>query len=640
MSGTRARSRLARFVIAAAAGLLLVAGACQKPAVPDDDEEAQAGDDRSAAGLPASLYQDVTAAAGIHSTYRNGEQAGHYAILESLGGGVALIDYDGDGLLDVFLPGGGYYDGPEKKQIKGHPARLYRNLGNWKFKDVTREAGLDQPLCYSHGAAVVDYDRDGWPDLLVTGYGRLALYHNEPVDPADPKKGRRFREVTKEAGLLSGDHFWSTSAAFADLDGDGWPDLYVCQYVNWSFTNNPKCEGYSPSIPRDVCPPRQFEAVAHALYRNVPGPDGTRRFVDVSKEAGLRVPRVEEDYAQLDYLDQAARDRLRTADKAKDYGKGLGVVIVDVNGDGKPDIYVANDTTDNLLYLNRSRPGQLRFEENALDLGVARDGGGTATGSMGVDAADYDGRGLPALWVTTYEGEFHSLYRRVPRQGQQFFLYASMVAKVAALGQQYVGFGTGFVDVDNDGWQDLVISNGHVIHHPVRSGRRQRPVLMRNLGDGTFANITDRGGPYFRTDHVGRGLAIGDLDNDGRPDLVISHVNEPAAVLRHTAAPANHWLGVELVGADHRDVVGARLTLEVNGRRLTRFARSGGSYLSSGDRRHLFGLGPAGRPGRLTVDWPSGEPRTQHWDGLEADRYWRLAQGVKRPQSRGGPAKP
>src|SRR5262249_1203760 len=232
---------------------------------------------------------------------------------------------------------------------------------------VTKEVGLDQPLFYSHGAAAADYNNDGWPDLLVTGWGRLALFRNEP----DAKGGRRFVEVTREAGLT--DDPWGTSAAWADLDGDDYPDLYVCHYVDWSWVNHPRCAGYSPAFERDVCPPKAFAALPHKLYLN--NRDGT--FTDVSKEAGLRVERSDQEY-----------------------GKGLGVLLVDVNGDRKPDIYVANDTVDNFLYLNESTPGKLRFQEVGVSAGVARDDNGVPNGSMGVDAADYDGTGRPSIWVT------------------------------------------------------------------------------------------------------------------------------------------------------------------------------------------------------------------------------------------------
>lgn len=580
-----------------------------------------------------SFFRDMTAESGIHFTYRNGQEADLYAILESLGGGVGLIDYDGDGLLDIFIAGGGYFDGSKKDQVKGHPCKLYQNLGGWKFREVTAEAGLADIPFYSHGCAVADYDRDGWPDLLATGYGRLALFRN--IRAANG--GRHFVEVTQQAGLLDG-HFWSTSAAWGDLDGDGWPELYVCQYVDWSLENNPKCEGYNSKIARDICPPKQFEARPHALYRN--NRDGT--FTNNTKEAGLHMERADGDYDQLQYLSQRSKERLRESDRERDFGKGLGVVIVDVNGDGKPDIYVANDTTDKFLYLNRGGKGQLRFEDTAVVSGVARDPSGLPNGSMGTDAGDYDGSGRPSLLVTNYQNEMHALYRHLGYRDTPYFQFISQAVGLASLGRQYVGFGTAFVDLDNDGWEDVVITNGHVIRYPSGSQVRQQPVLLRNSGrrngnDVQLLDVTAQGGPYFQSEHQGRGLAVGDLDNDGRPDLVISHVNEPVTLLRNEAGTGRHWLGVELVGKDHADVVGAKLTLEVDGHRLTRFAKGGASYLSSSGRRHLFGLGETGKVGQLTVVWPSGQ--VQSWDGLRMDRYWQLVAGegeTRQPiQSRG-----
>jgi hypothetical protein len=592
-------------------GTLLSLAACQWGNGPSPTAPVQSGPpDVSTPPQPSGppYFKDVTAESGIDHTFRNGWENDSYAILDSLGGGVALIDYDGDGLLDIFITGGGYFDGPDKKQIKGRPCKLYKNLGNWKFKDVTKEVGLDQPLFYSHGAAVADYDRDGWPDLLVTGYGRLALYHNV----ADPKApgGRRFVEVTKEAGLL-GEHFWSSSAAFADFDGDGYPDLYVCQYVNWSFANDPKCGG-GPGVDREVCPPKQFQSRRHALYRN----DGKGHFIDVTKEAGLRVERDD-----------------------KDYGKGLGVIAVDVNGDGRPDIYVANDTSGNFLFINQSTPGHIRFDDVGAQWGVAVDDHTVANGSMGVDAADYNGTGWPSVFVTNYENENHALYRNdgpvAGRRGQVIFQFASQEVGLARSGQPYIGFGTGFLDLDNHGWEDLFISNGHVNRHPRSKMIRQPALLLRNEEDGQgqrqFNNVSAQGGSYFQVPHCGRGVAIGDLDNDGLPDLVISHLNDPVSVLRNVSPAGNHWLGVELRRRDHGDVVGARLTLEVGDRKLTRFVKGGGSYLSANDPRQLFGLGKTAKVGRLTVDWPSGTPRTQHWDNLPIDRYWRLVQGETHP---------
>jgi hypothetical protein len=612
--------------LAGAVGLVLVGAAAGTYAVLRNRDDQLPGPTTLAAGT--LWFEDVTARSGIEFVYRNGEETNHHAILESLGGGVALIDYDGDGLLDIFLSGGGAFEGPDGKQIVGRSCRLYKNLGGCKFQNVTAAVGLDtvggEPWFYTHGCAVADYDNDGWPDLLVTGYGRLALFHNVPDERTG---GRKFQEVTKEAGLRGG-HFWGTSAAFADFDGDGYPDLYVCQYVDWSFANHPKCPGYSDDVAFDICSPTQFEARPHALYRN----NGNGTFTEVGKEAGLHAPRQEGDYARLDFLSPAGRDRLRQADADRDFGKGLGVVVVDVDGDGRPDIYVTNDTTDKFLYHNRSIPGSLRFEDVGVFSGAARDDRGAPNGSMGVDAADCFGTGRPALLVTNYQNELPALYGNLSTLGKPLFRHSSAQAGLGAMGRQYVGFGTGFLDVVNDGWEDIVMVNGHVVRYPKASSVQQKPKLFRNEGrsgtaDVSFTDADELGGDYFRTTHRSRGLAIGDLDNDGRPDLVISHVNEPVTVLRNVADGYTHWLGLRLNGPGHRDVVGAKVTLEVGGRTLTRFAKAGGSYLSSGDRRLLFGLGAATTAGRLTVSWPWG--KEDHWDGLAIDRYWTLTSGGK-----------
>jgi hypothetical protein len=537
-------------------------------------------------------FRDVTATTGIDFTYRNGEEADEFSILESVGGGVGMIDFDGDGLLDLFLPGGGTFD---KQQIKGHPCKLYQNLGNWKFRDVTAEVGLDKIDFYSHGCAVADYDKDGWPDLLVTGYGRVALFRNEP----NASGGRRFADVTAKSGLR--DTSWSTSAGWADLTGSGYPDLYICHYVDWSFANNPVCKGKGPDAGRDVCPPQQFKPLVHALYRNLG--DGT--FRDATKELKLR-----------------------------NDGSGLGVVFADFRGDAKPSIYVANDATNNHLYLNAGG----KLNEKAQLAGVAVDEHGMYNGSMGVDVADYDGSGRASLFFTNFQGEIHGLYRNL---GKDRFNYQSNVSGLASLSRHFVGFGTGFVDVDNDGWEDLFIVNGHVVRKPLGSTFKQEQLLLRNVesrvssplppGEGsgvrarrTFQNYSKRGGPYFATPAVARGLAIGDLDNDGWPDAVVNNINSPVVVLRNEASKDNpaRWLGVKLIGKAHRDIVGSTITLETSTRTLTRFAKGGGNYLSSSDRRLLFGLGPTDQPKRLTVKWAWGSEQT--WETLEPGCYWEL----------------
>ena len=580
-------------------GVLLSGGGCDRKSgdpSPATDLAVQVVEDADLQG--PDLFEDATQASGIDFTYRNGEDIvpPHLAILESLGGGIALIDFDGDGLLDIYIPGGGYYDGPDRKQIRGHAGRLYRNLGEGKFADVTKAVGLDTlargtPWFYSHGTAVADYDRDGWPDLLVTGWGRVALFHNVP----DGKGGRKFEDVSAAAGLDQG-ITWATSAAWADLDGDGFPDLYVCQYVDWSFANHPKDCQYDGKTD-DVCAPKRFSGLTHKVFRNT----GAGTFMDVSAEAGL-------------------------VKGAIDASKGLGVLAVDVNLDGKPDIYVTNDTVANFLYVNHSTPGKIRFTEEGGIAGVALDGYGNANGSMGVDAGDFDGSGRPALWVTNYENELHALYRNSSTKDDIVFQFHSPAAGIAAIGQKYVGWGTGFVDLEHRGREDLFIANGHAIRYPTGTTRSQKPVLMRNRA-GKYKDITTRGGPYFREPHLSRGVALGDLDNDGRVDAVVSQLNEPASVLRNIAPAGNHWLGIELAGAKFADIVGARVVLEAGGRTQTRFAKGGGSYASSPDRRLVIGLGTADKVEKLAVIWPDG--KRQEWAGVGIDRYVVLTQGEK-----------
>jgi hypothetical protein len=605
--------------------LLILPGACARVSPPTASVENVARQEEE-----TPLFRDVTALAGVSFTYHNGEEADQYSMLELPGGGLAVLDFDNDGRLDLFLAGGGSFAGPNHQQIKGRPCKLYRNVTppgataeDWRFEDVTSQVGLDGIDYYTHGAAVADFDNDGWPDLLVTGWGRLALYRNVPVDANDGTGSRKFVDVSNGVGLPPG--LWTTSAAWGDLDGDGYPDLYVCQYVDWSFErNHPTDCSLDGGKTRDICIPKRFLGREHKLFHNC----GGRRFADVSKSAGLRVARTEAEYDQLGWLDASARQRLRqsVSEGHSRFGAGLGVVFVDVNGDGKPDIYVANDMADNFLYFNRTaKPGTIQLEEKGLESGTALNANGLPDGSMGVDAADFDGSGRASLWVTNYAGELHALYRNQCRKGNEFFQHFSVRAGLASAGQGRVGWGTGFVDLDHDGWEDLFLIAGDVYRHNPDIPRAQLPALFRNHG-GKFLDISARGGSYFTSRHVGRGAVLADFDNDGRIDLAMSHVNEPVTILRNeTNTMGRHWLGVELKGADQRDVVGARIVLEAGGRKQTRFAKGGGSCLSSSDRRHVFGLGSADHFDRLRVIWPSG--KEQQWTALALDRYWRLIEG-------------
>ncbi len=559
---------------------------------------------KEATGPP--FFREVTADSGIHFTYENGEKAENFAILESLGGGIGLLDYNGDGLLDIFIPGGGYFAGDNKHDIRGRPCKLYKNLGNYQFKDVTKEVGLeDFPWFYSHGVAIGDYDRDGWPDILLTGWGKVALFHNEPVDPNDPAKGRKFVDVTEKAGLTG--ITWATSAGWADFDGDGFPDLYVCQYVDWSFEKNHPTDCKYDGSSRDVCPPKKFSGLQGKLFTN--NQNGT--FTDRSKEVGLNPG-------------------------GPTASKSLGVLLVAMRGHGRADIYVANDTVPKFLYQNQCEPGKFRFSELGVLCGATLSESGESNGSMGQACADWDDSGKPALFVTNYQGEMNALYKNLSTAKKISFIYNTKPAGLGAIDQVYVGWGCGFLDLDHHGWEDLFFANGHAIRFPKGAGvtRSQRPILLRNSpNEGraeptrVFKEISARGGDYFDKPHQGRGVAFGDLTNSGRIDLVVSHLNEPVSVLRNVAdVGQNHWLGVELVGKNHADVVGARVSAVVGDRTLTRFATGGGSYASSGDRRHVFGLGDAEKVSRLSVLWPDGSE--EHFDkNLAFDNYYRITQG-------------
>jgi hypothetical protein len=524
-------------------------------------------------------FEDVTHSAGIGFAYRNGEEANQYSILESVGGGVALWDYDRDGRQDIFATGGGGFAG---SAVQGRAGRLYRNLGNWEFEDVTDAVGLSKNSFYSHGCFAADYDGDGWTDLLVTGYGRLALYRN--------CEGVRFDDVTAEAGLDAPkpDLHWSTAAAWADFNLDGRLDLFVGHYVDWSPTDNPQCAGNGPGVSRDICSPNDFEALTQQLF--LARGDGT--FEEVSERVGLHE------------------------------GKVLGALAHDINRDGLVDLYVANDALHNHLYLNRGET----FEEAGMRWGVAFGEIGEAEGSMGVEAIDLRGDGRFSLFVTNFQGEQHAFYEN---RGDGVFQHASQSLGMAAIGRNYVGWGNRFFDYDLDGDEDLLIANGHVFRHPpAPESVRQRTLLLENQGPQrrrVFVPLPSAGA-YFAGEHRGRGVAVGDLDNDGRLDAVISHVNEPMVVLRNRIGVPRNWIGLELCGAEPRDPIGARVILETSSGRMVREIRGSGGYLSTQDRRVVFGLGDR-TVDELIVEWPSG--RVQRWQGptLEFARYSQIVEG-------------
>ncbi len=538
------------------------------------------------------FFTDVTSQSGVDFVHRNGEEADHFTILESLGGGVGLIDYDQDGLLDIFLPGGGHF-GPNK-EILGYPCKLYRNLGAWKFRDVSAETGLDKlPLFYCHGCAVGDFDNDGQSDLLVTGYGRMMLLRNDKS---------KFVDVTSKANLTDpGPLHWSTSAAWADFNGDGKLDLFVGHYVDWSFQNHPKCGGYNPAVAVDVCPPERFKPLVPALYLG--NGDGT---FDLRKDTSF-VP-----------------------------CKALGVVVADVDEDGKLDIYVANDGMGNHLYLNQ---GKGQFLESGVLSGVAFDSDGKPNGSMGVDVGDYDQSGRLSIFVANYENETHCLYRNL---GNGQFLCSSRATGITSIGLKYVGFGAGFFDFNRDSRLDLFLTNGHAIRFPVGDNRKQRPILFRNdmIGAGEkarvkFTDVSEEGGSYFKDKYVGRGVAFGDLDNDGLPDMVVSATNTPVKLLRNTALPVvKDWLGVQLIGKGPRDAAGAHLVFTQGETRQVRLIKGSGSYLSANDRRVLFAVRTPPADAKLEITWRQGVTETFETPSLPLNRYVTLTEGTGKTSHR------
>lgn len=513
---------------------------------------------------------DRASDAGLVFTAVNGEESGRLTILESLGCGVGVIDLDGDGDDDVCLAGGGRF-APDASVPLPSPTGLFRNDGSGTFVEISSSAGLATPDFYSHGVNAGDYDGDGHVDLLLTGYDGVQLLQN--------LGDGTFRQVAHEEHGIDG-RGWNTSAAWLDADGDGCLDLYLVRYVDWSPQNDPPCTLHGR---RDVCPPAQFSGVTDRLFRS----DGAGAFVDIGDACGLEPG-----------------------------GKGLGVVASDLDLDGDVDVFVANDTTANRLYRNTNGS----FEDCGLVAGVALGPDGEPEGSMGVDCGDATLDGLPDLWVANFENQSFGLYRNY---GDFGFENVSAATGVTAVGAVYVGFGTMFVDVDLDGAEDLFVANGHVMRHPLDSPVLQRPLLFHNRSGRRMENVAMRAGEYTATGHMGRGAAASDVDGDGDDDLVVSHTNEPAALLLNDSERRGRRLSLALVGvAANRECLGASAILETTPsdgkgdtetghasakpRRLLRQIKGGGSYLSTGPRRLVWGIPTGETPVRLTVLWPGG----------------------------------
>ncbi|RUL89109.1 FG-GAP-like repeat-containing protein [Tautonia sociabilis] len=527
-----------------------------------------------AAGEPigAVRFEDVASSSGLCFSYDHGPADALY-LADTMGGGVGLIDFDGDGLLDVYFVNG--CPMPSDRAAPPRPNRLFRNLGSWRFEDVTEAAGV-AGLGYGMGCAVGDYDGDGDDDLFVTGLNRTILYRNEGDG--------RFTDVTEAAGVFS--DRWTTAAGFGDLDGDGDLDLFVVSYVE-DDSNEPRpCRDHAGQPIH--CSPAQYPAQQDLLFRN----EGDGTFTDVSAEAGIEAPQ----------------------------GRGLGLAIADLDEDGRLDLYVANDASPDFFFRNL---GGLRFREEGAVAGLALDGSGHATASMGVVADDLDGDGRIDLFHTNFLNEANTLHRNL---GGGQFADATLSAGLAGPSLAVTGFGASAIDADTDGVLDLFVANGHVDDQPwVNSPMAQRPQFFLGRGGGRFALLDAETFPYLAEPVVGRGVASGDLDNDGRVDLVVVHRGAPAAVLRNVTEGGRRF-GVRLVGTDSGPLpVGARVTVEAGGRRQARWMTAGTSYLASGDPRLWFGLGAAEAVDRLTIGWPSG--LEQAFDSLPADHLVVLVEG-------------
>ena len=529
------------------------------------------------------LFVDVTEGSGFDFVHVNGA-AGELHLPEVMGAGGALFDYDNDGDLDLFAVQGGLLRS-EARRGAAPASRLFRNdtdarLRRVRFTDVTAPSGI-AAAGTGIGAAVGDVDNDGWADLYVTYLGSNRLFRNNGDGT--------FADVTARAGVAVGR--WSASATFFDYDRDGWLDLFVTNYVN--FRPDMKRQCFSAASARDYCNPAVYEPVADRLFRN--NRDGT--FADTSARAGLIVAPA----------------------------RGLGVLAADVNGDGWTDLYVANDGDPNQLWINRGGTGA--FSDEALLAGVAVDRGGRAQGSMGIDAGDIDGDGDEDLFVTNLDNEGNTLYRNL---GGGLFEDRTVETGLFKLG--LTGFGTRFVDYDHDGWLDLVVANGAVRQLTAQAQRgdpyplKQRSQLFHNGGGRRFTDVSAAGGPAFAALQVARGVAAGDLDNDGDSDLVIFNNNGPARLLVNEAGSGGHWIGIRAIdGRYRRDAIQARIVVAGPGRDRSRTVRTDGSYAAAGDPRVLFGLGSEAAPRTVRVHWPGGQ--VEEFAGLEVDRYWVLESG-------------
>ena len=528
---------------------------------------------------PPPLFEEIPPAkSGIHWTHDSASSRMRY-LPETMGPGVAFVDYDNDGWMDIFLVNGGLCDfyQPAKKPRNG----LYRNNRDGTFTDVTSSAGVAGGDSFGMGVAVGDYDNDGYPDLFVTAYGRCTLYRNN--------RNGTFTDVTAKAGVATPG--WTTSAVWFDYDGDGLLDLFVCSFVKYTRESQSLCLKERGGRP-GYCIPRIFQPTSSFLYKN--NGDGT--FRDVTREMRLAKP-----------------------------GKALGVVATDIDNDGRMDLFVSNDTMENFLFMNRGGQG---WDEIGFSALVALSTDGWPRSGMGVDAADVDGDGWQDLFVSNLDKEMFSLYRNT---GYGNFDDLSFAGEIGRATYNLSGWGLKFFDFDNDGTMDLILANGHpddLVSERSPAVHYHEPMLLFQQKNRQFHNISAQAGPVFQREFGARGLALGDYNNDGRSDVLVGVNGAAPLLLRNGAGSGNHWLGVRLRGVKaNRDGSGAMITWQAGGVKRSRLKTAGGSYLSAHDPREILGLGPVGKADWVEVRWPAPSGRVERYSGLPSDRYSTLTEG-------------
>ena len=526
-------------------------------------------------------FTDVSGEAGIRFVHDNAKSEEKY-LVETMGSGCAFFDYDQDGRLDVFFVNGGRTPAYRPETLPKNA--LYRSDGDGTFTEVTGQAGVASNLGFGMGAFTGDFDNDGYPDLYISGYGSSTLYHNN--------RDGAFADVTQRAGVANEGN-WGTAAAWFDYDNDGHLDLIVTNYLDYEYSGNVYC-GERQAGARMYCHPQNYDGVPPTLYRN--HGDGT--FDDVSEAAGI------------------------TGQKAK----ALGIVAADFNNDGWVDFFIANDSIRNLLYLNQQDG---TFEDVTLLSGTGYSQDGVAEAGMGVDAGDFNGDGLLDIFVTHLDFELDRLYQN---RGEMDFVDATLISGIGRKAVLNSGFGTRFFDFDLDGWQDLLIVNGHVLdnvsYYRPAVQYAEKKMLFRNV-QGKFHDVSETQGAFFAKPSVGRGLALGDYDNDGDLDVLVSNNGQAGELVRNDRSEGNHWLALSLQGVtSNRDGIGSRITVAAGGRAQYAQATGGTSYLSSSDRRIFFGLGYQSKADLVEILWPSGT--VDRLEEVSADQFLTVKEGAGR----------